>query len=137
MKTTLKNIAMTIGLTAVLGSATLLAQSNLSTAHIPFDFQVAGMTLPAGDYNVKIAGDTKVLTFQNRGNGDSIMLLTVPVSGKLAEEPRLTFLYDGERYTMKTAWFAGMSGGYSTPKSKGNRAEGERGIVATVRLLQK
>ena len=47
MKTTLRNIAITIGLTAVLGSATLFAQT-ASKADIPFDFQMAGKTLPSG-----------------------------------------------------------------------------------------
>ncbi len=41
MKTKLRNIAMTIGLAAVLGSATLTAEvKNKSIANIPFDFQV-------------------------------------------------------------------------------------------------
>ena len=44
MKTTL-TIAMTIGLTAVLGTATLFAQ-NESKANIPFDFQITRQTLP-------------------------------------------------------------------------------------------
>jgi hypothetical protein len=39
--TTLRNIAMTIGLSAVLGSAALFAQT-VSTADIPFDFQNRG-----------------------------------------------------------------------------------------------
>src|SRR5262245_59729748 len=120
---TLKNIAMTIGLTAVLGSVTLLAQSNVSAAHIPFDFEVARMTLPAGDYNIKIddieIDDTRLLTFQNRASGHSIRTLAVPVSGKPGQEPRLTFLYDGEHYSMKAAWFAGMSCGYASPNGKG------------------
>ena len=56
---TLKNIAMAIGLTAVLGSATLSAQ-NGSKATIPFDFQITGMTLPSGEYTVRLT--TRIVT---------------------------------------------------------------------------
>src|SRR5207247_4764075 len=72
MKTKLRNIAMTIGLTAVLGSATLVAEvKNKSIANIPFDFQVKTTTLPAGPYAVDYSPDSKLLVFRNLANGRS------------------------------------------------------------------
>jgi hypothetical protein len=136
MKTTLRNIAMTIGLSAVLGTATLLAQTE-SKANIPFDFQITGKTLPAGQYLVKLSQENRMLVFRNIETGHSNMVLAHPNKSGTVEEPKLTFLHNGERYTLQSAWFAGVQGGFGPLPGKRERADGERGIVATVRLLQK
>jgi hypothetical protein len=137
MKTALRNITMIIGLTAVLGSALLFAQ-NESKAKIPFDFQIAkGQTLPAGEYLVKLTGDTRMLTFRNVATGHSSIVLAHPFKSGSVEEPILTFRHDGERYRLESAWFAGVQGGYGPLGGKRDRADSERGLVATVRLLQK
>jgi hypothetical protein len=134
--TTLRNIAMTIGLTAVLGSATLFAQT-VSKANIPFDFQITGGTVPAGRYIVKLAANRQMLTFQDVATGRSSMVLVQAYKSNTLEEPILTFRHNGERYTLESAWFAGVAGGYGTLEGKRDRAGSERGMVATVRLLQK
>ena len=108
----------------------------MSTANIPFDFQIPGATLPAGHYAVKIEGATRMLTFKNLATGHPAVLLTHAFQSGTPQESKLVFRYDGERYTMETAWFAGVQGGYG-PLQKRNRADGERGIVATVRMLNK
>ena len=136
MKTTLRNIAMTIGLTAVLGSASLFAET-ASKANIPFDFQVSGKTVPAGQYIVTLADDQRMLIFHSVATGRSSMTLVMPSKSGTPESPKLIFRHNGERYTLESAWFAGLQGGYSPLKGKRDRADGERGIVATVRLLQK
>ena len=134
--TTLRNIAMTIGLAAMLGSATLFAQ-NESKANIPFDFQIMGQTLPAGQYLVKLSQENRMLVFRNTETGHSTMVQAHPYQSGTREDPILTFRHSGERYTLETAWFAGVSGGYGPPRGKRDRADSERGVVATVRLLQK
>jgi hypothetical protein len=134
--TTLRNIAMTIGLTAILGSATLFAQS-VSTADIPFDFQITGKTLPAGQYNVHLSDGRQMLVFQNTATGRSTLALAYAYKSGMPETPVLKFRQNGDRYTLESAWFAGVTGGFSPLGGKPDRANGERGIVATVRLLQK
>jgi len=137
MKTQLRNIAMTIGLTAVLGSATLIAEAgNKSIANIPFDFQVKTTTLPAGPYAVNYSPDSKVLVFRNLANGRSSMVLVHQFKGGAAIDPKVVFRYDGERYTMEEVWFAG-EGIYSPLKSKHEREASERGVAATVRMVTK
>ena len=133
--TTLRNIAMTIGLTAVLGTATLFAQ-NRSTANIPFDFQITGKTVPAGKYIVKLVPDRRMLVFQNVATGHSSIVMVHPCKSGTLEDPKLTFLHNGERYTLQSAWFAGIQGGYGPLPGKRDRADRERGMVATIRLLQ-
>lgn len=134
--TTLRNIAMTIGLSAVLGSATLFAQT-VSKANIPFDFQITGGTVPAGHYIVKLATNRQMLTLQDVATGRSSMVLVQAQKSGTPETPMLTFRHNGERYTLQSAWFAGVTGGYGPLQGKRDRADSERGIVATVRLLQK
>jgi hypothetical protein len=136
MKTTLRNIAMTIGLTAVLGTATLFAQTR-STANIPFDFQIMGKTVPAGQYIVKLVPEHRTLVFENVATGHSSLVTVYAYKSGTLDKPKLTFLHNGERYTLQSAWFAGVRDGYGVPQGKRDRADGERGIVATVRLLQK
>jgi hypothetical protein len=136
MKTTLRNIAMTIGLAAVLGSATLFAQT-ASSANIPFDFQITGKTIPAGEYIVKLASDRRMLIFRNVATGNSSMTLAYAYKSGTLQTPILTFRHNGERYTLESAWFAGVEGGYGPPQRKSDRVDSERGMVATVRLLQK
>ena len=136
MKTTLSTIAMTIGLTAVLGTATLFAQT-ASKANIPFDFQITGQTMPAGQYSVKLANSSRMLTFRNVATGLTTVVLAQPSETGTMEEGKLIFLHSGERYMLQSAWFAGVRNGYGVPQGKRDRADGERGIVATVRLLQK
>ena len=136
MKTTLRTIAMTIGLTALLGTATLFAQ-NESKANIPFDFQIKGQTLPAGQYIVKLNPDNRMLVFRSMESGHTTVALAHAYKSGTVEEPKLVFLHKGDRYTLQTAWFAGIQGGYGPPRGKSDRADSERGIVATVRLLQK
>ena len=136
MKTTLRTIAMTIGLTAVLGTATLFAQ-NESKANIPFDFQITGKTVPAGHYRVSLAAGRQMLVFQNEVTGRSSMVLVHGYKSNTLDESILTFRHNGERYTLESAWFAGVAGGYGPLHGKRERADMERGMVATVRLLQK
>ena len=136
MKTTLRNIAITIGLTAVLGSATLFAQT-ASKADIPFDFQMAGKTLPSGQYIVRLADNHQVLVFQNVETGRSTMTLVHAYKSGTLEEPILTFRHNGEQYKLESAWFGGVQGGYGPLRGKSDRADSERGMVATIRLLQK
>ena len=136
MKTTLRNIAMTIGLTALLGSASLFAET-ASKANIPFDFQITGKTVPAGQYIVRLADDHRMLVFQEMATGHSVMTLVMQSKSGRPETPSLIFRRNGERYTLESAWFAGVHSSYATLQKKGDRADGERGMLATVRLLQK
>ena len=136
MKTTLRNIAMTIGLTAVLGSATLIAETT-TQANIPFDFQITGKTVPAGEYIVNLGADQRMLVFRNVASGHSVMALVMPSKAGRPETPKLIFRHNGERYKLESAWFGGVQGGYGPLRGKSDRADSERGIVATIRLLQK
>ena len=138
MKTKLRNIAMTLGLTAVLGSATLVAEvTNKSIANIPFDFQVKTATLPAGPYAVNYSPSSRLLVFRNLANGRSSMVLVHQFKSGTTIDPKVVFRYDGERYTMEEVWFGGGEGIFSPLKGKRERENSERGVAATVRMVTK
>lgn len=138
MKTKLSHIAMTLGLTAVLGSATLIAEPwNRSIANIPFEFQVKKTTLPAGPYAVNYISNSRMVVFQNLLNGRSTMVLVHQFKSGTTVDPKVSFRYDGERYTMDEVSFAGAGGSYGPLKGKHERGDSERGVAATVRLLSK
>jgi len=137
MKTTLRNIAATIGLSMVLGSATLIAETwTKSIATIPFDFQVRKSHLPAGKYAVDYVPDSRLIVLRNLDTRKSIMTLAQPAKGRTLVEPKLTFQYDGERYTMSEVWFGGGDEGFSVAPLN-SASHRERGMVATVRLQNK
>jgi hypothetical protein len=134
MKTKLRNIAMTLGLTAVLGSATLIAETwNRSIANIPFEFQIKKTTLPAGTYDVNYIASSRMIVFRNLANSRAAMVLVHQFKSGTTTDPKVSFLYDGERYTMDEVSFAGAGGSYGLLKGKSDRADSERGVAATVR----
>ena len=134
----LRNIAITIGLTAVLGSATLIAETwNRSIANIPFEFQVKKTTMPAGPYSVNLVPESRMIVFRNLANGRSTMVLVHQFKSGTTTDPKISFRYDGERYTMDEVSFVGSGGSYSPLKGRNERGDTERGLAATVRLLNK
>jgi hypothetical protein len=78
-----------------------------------------------------------MLVFQNVANGHSVMALVMPSKAGAPETPKLIFRHKGERYSLESAWFAGVNCSYNTLQPKGDRSEAERGMLATIRLLQK
>jgi hypothetical protein len=108
-----------------------------STANIPFDFKVTGATMPAGHYSVKLDDARHLLTFRNDETGRSASMLAHPYTSGMKEQPVLIFRQNGGSYKLESAWFAGIQGGYGPLPAKTDRSDSERGMVATVRLLQK
>ena len=90
--------------------------------------------MPAGKYIVRFVTERQMLIFHNVATGHSSLMLVYPHKSGTLEKPILTFRHNGERYTLESAWFAGVQGGYGP--LGGTRVDRERGILATVRLLQ-
>jgi hypothetical protein len=138
MKTNFRNIATVIGLTALMGSAHLMAQSaTRSTAEIPFDFQINSKTrLPAGEYQVRYMRDTKALFFTSAATGKTALVLAHQFTSGQKADPKLIFQFDGETYRLQEVWFAGVDGGFGPLKSPRDSASRERGMLATVRMTR-
>ena len=136
MKTTTRSIAMSIGLTAILGSASLIADPGDAVATVPFTFQAAGTTLPAGKYTIKRDERTSMTTVRNEADGHSIIMLTSPLQCKAGGAPKLLFNREGEGYQLSELRLSEAGCTYAAPGWK-KRADRERALAAAVVMLQK
>ena len=105
MKLQLKTLFLTAGLSALLGSSTLSAQSQKAAATIPFAYHVGQQTLSAGKYIVQQTRSPGILQLRNN-EGHSIFVSVLPAdTGK--SESKLTFsCYAGE-CSLSQVWMAG------------------------------
>jgi hypothetical protein len=82
----------------------VVAQTEMRT-DIPFDFIVAGKTLPAGHYKVAPAFGTDRPTWRIYNDHNSAMVLTEPVdSNQKAHRPSLVFLQADGVYALLQVW---------------------------------
>ena len=100
------------------------AQSTSSrqiVANIPFTFSVGKTSLPAGKYTITVvnpASDRRILQIRSANGRSSAMILTSAVTGDVAENSKLVFEYDGERYVFAQAQMAGDSGSLVAVRAK-------------------
>ena len=110
MKNQFRHLAVAIGLSAVLGSALLIAQSNRGIANVPFEFQVQDRALPAGTYTVQEATASGVIMLRNEETGKAINILApVPMSATSGDS-KLVFNRYGDRYFLSQVWLGGDVG---------------------------
>jgi hypothetical protein len=120
MKNTICTFAMMIGVSA-LATSGLMAQQLNEKGTIPFDFQVAGKTVPAGTYAVyrETTGSGAPMIWI-RSLETRLTLYTPVASAKAgsAGQPKLVFRKYGDRYFLAEVWFAEESVGHVYPVSK-------------------
>ncbi|HEX8174491.1 MAG TPA: hypothetical protein VF543_05160 [Pyrinomonadaceae bacterium] len=111
---------------ALLLLAALLAQSALArtssslVVQIPFDFQVAGKTLPAGQYVIERSTlfSAEGLSLRNTDKKHSAFVLTSTVQSKLRQsESRLVFMRYKDQYFLSQFWTSGEASGRELIKS--------------------
>ena|ERR1700682_6535551 len=108
MKTNFGRLLMTIGLSAVLGSSLMLAQSNpAGKADIPFAFHVRDSALPAGNYTVQEFSPAGMIRIRNNDTGQSILTLAPPNRSGHTEDSKLVFHKYGDRYFLSELWLTG------------------------------
>ena len=108
MKTNIGRLLMTIGLSAVLGSSLMLAQSSVTgKADIPFGFYVRDTALQAGSYTVQEASNPGIVQIRNNETGKSILVMAPPNKSGNSQDPKLVFHKYGDRYFLSELWLAG------------------------------
>ena len=118
MKTNIGRLLMTIGLSAVMGSSLMLAQSGAGKADIPFGFYVRDTPLPAGSYTVREASTPGILQIVNNETGNSIVVMAPPNRSGDTSDSKLVFNKYGNRYFLSELWLAGASSVDCVPKGK-------------------
>ena len=130
---------LVLSLLLVAGSA--FAQTINVRSNIPFSFNAAGKSMPAGQYSIKTLGtDGKTLALQGSEPG-AVMLLNANSTSKLdaADSTKLVFHVYGSEYFLSEIWVAGDNLGHQIPETrrerelaKGNAAQ-DVNVVAELR----
>lgn len=127
-KQLLKAASMFIGIIVLAFASALAASAQNSRSivvNIPFDFNVKGKMLPAGDYVVtsaSMADNTGLIMKRRDGQGNAIALTKSIESGKAQSESRLVFKRYGERYFLSQVWTSGSNLGRELYKTRQERA---------------
>ncbi len=79
---------------------------------IPFDFEVAGKTLKAGDYRVRMEGSRSTLKIENRDSLHTTFVTISSLQGRdIQDQSKLVFNRYGNQYFLSQVWIVGSSSG--------------------------
>ena len=113
---------LVLSLLLVAGSA--FAQTINLRSNVPFSFNAAGKSMPAGQYSIKTLGvsDGKSLALQGSEPG-AVMILSANSSEKrnAADATKLVFHVYGSEYFLSEIWVAGNNLGHQIPVSTRER----------------
>ena len=96
------------------------AQTRL-TANVPFNFNVGGKILPAGNYSISFintSSDKRVLQLVRSEGGAAILIQTTDVVGKPDETAKLEFNRYGNQYFFAQVWLPSDGIGMQARKSE-------------------
>jgi len=118
MKTRALVMAGTMALTAMACTRVAQAQEML-VVNIPFDFVAGNMTLPAGEYSIKVTGPERTLLLIDRKDAaaSAFMNTNAVVKTEMQTESKMIFNRYGDRYFLSQVWTAGNSRGRQLLKS--------------------
>ena len=89
---------------------------------VPFDFEVAGKTLKAGDYQVRIEGSRSSLKLENRDTLHTTFVMISSLERRdIQNESKLVFNRYGSQYFLAQVWLAGRSSGQEVRLSSTER----------------
>jgi hypothetical protein len=121
---TLKRLIMPSVLTMLLAASSYAQAGRRFTVTIPFDFNVSGKTLPAGQYMVGRSTETSAEGIAVRGldDGAGVFVLTRGIqTGEKQEQSKLVFRRYGNQYFLGEVWISGRSTGRELPSSRHER----------------
>lgn len=126
-----------LALLAVAGAAVLPAAASAASAvraNIPFEFAVAGITLPAGNYQFEQQQNSRTMAVWNLDQRTSVLVLGTPAYARpLARvESRLVFNKYGNRYFLAEVWSAANAAGVRAVKSRQESEAAQKASAQTV-----
>ena len=94
----------------------------LVSVSIPFDFEVAGRTMKAGDYQVRMEGSRSTLKIENRDSLHTTFVTISPLQrADIQNESKLVFNRYGNQYFLAQVWIAGRTSGEEVRQSTTER----------------
>lgn len=131
MKLNLKNVALTAGLSALLGTTALSAQETKAVANIPFTYQVNEKSLPAGNYRISDTGTNGQFMLRDSATGHAIFVMGVPDKISNNDTSKLVFsCYSGE-CSLSQIWVQGNSYKLRLPSLE-KEATSHAGVAALI-----
>ncbi len=119
-----KQLFALLGLGVLLATVSAYAQSAKLKADVPFEFVVAGRTMPNGEYTIQtLDAVDHALSISGESQKPSIFLAHSCVSTKPVQT-KLVFRRYGDQYFLSEIWTAGNEAGYQLSKSR-REAEAE------------
>jgi hypothetical protein len=107
---------LTAGLSALLGASAAVAQNRAEVADVPFTFHAAQHTFAAGQYTV--AEQTASGLFRlSSADGQSVYVSMHPGKASDPEQPKLTFVRQGEEYVLAGLSMPGSIAGWEESQS--------------------
>ena len=126
----------TFGVLALLTAASAFGQQK-ARFDVPFEFRFLDTVMPAGQYDVKVAGNAgnmlSLECYANRAHAHT-MTYGISGSGNVPDEPRLVFNKYGDTYFLSEVWTTEQSQGAGLSKSKAER-EVARTIPTVERVI--
>ena len=118
MKTRALVMAALMALTAMASTRVAQAQE-LLVVNIPFNFVAGNMTLPAGEYSIKVSAPERTLLLIDRKDAamSSFMNTDAVATTEIQTESKLIFNRYGDRYFLSQVWTEGNSRGRQLSKS--------------------
>lgn len=127
----LKNIILTAGLTALLGTLTVSAQDLKAVANIPFDYSVGQHSMSAGKYTIAELSTRGMFRLGDNTSSGSMFVITVPQDTQPNSESKLVFNCYAGQCSLSQIWIAGN--GYKlTARPLPREAKNQLGVVAMV-----
>src|SRR4051794_22987858 len=110
MKRHLNNIVLTAGLSVLLGSSILSAQSQKAVANIPFAYHVGEKTFSPGEYTIaKSSSSQGVFALRETDTNRAIFMSVIPEGTGAKNASKLTFSCYADGCSLSEIWLAGDS----------------------------
>jgi hypothetical protein len=113
-----KQLFTLLALGLLFATASAYAQTALK-ANVPFNFIVAGNTLPAGEYTIQsLDTNAGVLIIRGSDKSQKMVMANSCASAKPSDTTKLVFHRYGDRYFLSQIWTAGNASGAELPPSR-------------------
>jgi hypothetical protein len=112
-----KQLLTLLGLGLLFATASAYAQTAALKANIPFNFIVAGKSLPAGEYTIQsVSTSDRVLVIRGSETSPNMVMTNSCESARPSDRTKLVFHRYGDRYFLSQIWTAGNSSGAELPQ---------------------
>lgn len=137
-----RRIFSSLGTFTLLGclaaSMTAAAEGHKVRVHVPFDFQMNGAAMPAGQYHFETPANGAMI-YLTAPDGGRHAAITMPLGNPgYPKAPQVVFEKLGDRYRLSEVWVSGATTGGGLPRTKAEKEYARQfGKGSTVALALK